>query len=109
MSPARVVLRDGVFAGSDRFKVKMVTSAVDEFKADSAWVKYEDRFLPSFILTGDEVLMGILEECGMEYESPITGGSFDIYDVMQVTDPSILNGKFQGKEIAAFREFKAFE
>ena len=109
MHPSRVVLENGVFAGSDKLKIKMVTSAVESFKADTTWVKYEDRFLPSFILTKDEVLMTALEECGMEYESPITGGSFDIYDVMQVTDPSILNGKFQGKEIAAFREFKAFE
>ncbi len=109
MHPSRVSLEDGVFAGSDKFRVKMVTSAVEEFKADSAWMKYEDRFLPSFILTGDEVLMDALKECGMEYESPITGGSFDIYDVMQVTDPSTLNGKFQTKEIGAFREFKAFE
>ena len=109
MHPSRVSLEDGVFAGSDKFRVKMVTSAVEEFKADSAWMKYEDRFLPSFILTGDEVLKDALEECGMEYESPITGGSFDIYDVMQVADPSTLNGKFQAKEIGAFREFKAFE
>ena len=109
MNPARVVLRDGVFAGSDKFKVKMVTSAVEEFKADTTWAKYEDRFLPSFILTGDPMLSDILEDCGMEYESPITGGSFDIYDVMQVTDPSTLNGKFQAKEIAAFPDFKAFE
>ena len=109
MHPSRVTLEDGVFAGSDKLKIKMVTSAVESFRADTAWAKYEDRFLPSFILTGDEVLMGALEECGMEYESPITGGSFDIYDVMQVTDPSTLNGKFQAKEIAAFREFKAFE
>ena len=109
MDPRRVPLESGVFAGSDKLKIKMVASAVESFKADTAWAKYEDRFLPSFILTGDEVLMDVLEECGMEYESPITGGSFDIYDVMQVTDLSVLNGKFQGKEIAAFREFKAFE
>ncbi|MBR5332853.1 MAG: leucine-rich repeat protein [Muribaculaceae bacterium] len=109
MHPSRVQLGKGVFAGSDKFKVKMVTSAVEEFKADTTWAKYEDRFLPSFILTGDEALIAALEECGMEYESPITGGSFDIYDVMQVTDLSILNGKFQGKDITTFPDFKAFE
>ncbi len=109
MSPKRVKLGKGVFAGSDKLKVKMVTSAVEDFKTDTAWVKYEDRFLPSFILTGDEVLMDVLEACGMKYTSPITGGDFDIYDVMQVTDPSMLNGKFQAKEIAEFRDFKAFE
>ena len=109
MSPGRVQLGDAVFAGSDKFKVKMVTTAVDEFKADTAWAKYEERFLPSFILTKDKALMAALKECGMEYESPITGGSFDIYDVMKVTDPAILNGKFQGKAIAEFRDFKAFE
>ena len=109
MSPSRVMLGNGVFAGNPNFKVKMVTTAVDEFKADTAWAKYEDRFLPSFIQTQDEVLMEALEACGMEYESPVTGGSFDIYDVMQVTDPTVLDGKFQGKKIAAFREFKAFE
>ena len=109
MDPSRVQLGDGVFAGSDKFKVKMVTTAVESFKADTAWAKYEDRFLPSFILTKDPVLIDILEDCGMEYESPITGGNFDIYDVMQVTDPAILNGKFQGKELTVFHEFKAFE
>ncbi|MBQ2126913.1 MAG: leucine-rich repeat protein, partial [Bacteroidaceae bacterium] len=109
MSPSRVMLGDGVFAGSDKFKVKMVTTAVDEFKTDTAWAKYEERFLPSFILTKDKALMAALEECGMEYESPITGGGFDIYDVMKVTGPAMLDGKFQGKAIAEFRDFKAFE
>ena len=109
MSPARVTLGKDVFKESPKLKIKMVTTAVDEFKADTAWAKYEDRFLPSFIQTEDEVLMEALEACGMEYESPVTGGSFDIYDVMQVTDPTVLDGKFQGKKIAAFREFKAFE
>ena len=109
MGPNRVQLGDGVFAGSPNFKVKMVTTAVDEFKADTAWAKYEERFLPCYIQTGDPILADILEECGMEYESPITGASFDVYDVMQVTDPTILDGKFQGKAIAEFRDFKAFE
>lgn len=109
MHPSRVQLGKDVFAGSDKLKVKMVTSAVEEFKADTTWAKYEGRFLPSFILTGDKVLMDVLKACGMKYTSPIRGGSFDIYDVMQVTDPSVLNGKFQGKELAEFRDFKAFE
>ena len=109
MHPSRVQLGKGVFDGSDKFRVKMVTSAVEEFKADTAWVKYEDRFLPSFILTKDEPLMEVLKDCGMRYTSPIGGGSFDIYDVMQVTDLSILNGKFQGKDITTFPDFKAFE
>ena len=109
MDPKRVMLEEGVFAGSDKLKVKMITTAVESFKADTAWAKYEDRFLPSFILTGDETLKDILEDCGMEYESPITGDNFDIYDVMKITDPAMLDGKFQGKELAAFHDFKAFE
>ncbi len=109
MAPGRVQLEEGVFAGSDKFKVKMVTTAVEDFKADTAWAKYEDKFLPSFILTEDVVLMETLEACGMEYESPITGGNFDIYDVMKVTDPAALDGKFQGKELTVFYDFKAFE
>ena len=109
MHPSRVQLGKGVFAGSDKFKVKMVTTAVDEFKADTSWVKYEDRFLPSFIQTKDPALIKVLKDCGMGYTSPIRGGSFDIYDVMQVTDPSTLNGKFQAKEFVTFPDFKAFE
>ena len=109
MSPSRVQLGKDVFAGSDKLKVKMVTSAVEDFKADTAWVKYEEKFLPSFIQTKDPVLIKVLEDCGMGYTSPIRGGSFDIYDVMQVTDPSTLNGKFQAKEFVTFRDFKAFE
>ena len=109
MSPSRVLLGKDVFVGSDKLKVKMVTTAVDEFKADTAWVKYEDRFLPSFIFTEDPTLKSVLKDCGMRYTSPIRGGSFDIYDVMQVTDLSILNGKFQGKDITTFPDFKAFE
>ena len=109
MSPSRVPLGKDVFAGSDKLKVKMVTTAVDEFKADTAWVKYEDRFLPSFIQTKDPALIKVLKDCGMGYTSPIRGGSFDIYDVMQVTDPSTLNGKFQAKEFVTFPDFKAFE
>ena len=109
MSPSRVQLGKGVFDGSDKFRVKMVTSAVEEFKADTAWVKYEDRFLPSFILTEEKALKNVLKECGMRYTSPITGGGFDVYDVMLVTDPSTLNGKFQAKEIESFKDFKAFE
>ncbi len=109
MDPKRVMLEEGVFAGSDKLKVKMITTAVENFKADTAWAKYDEKFLPSFILTGDETLKDILEDCGMEYESPITGDNFDIYDVMKITDPAMLDGKFQGKELAAFHEFKAFE
>ena len=109
MSPSRVPLGKDVFAGSDKLKVKMATTAIDEFKADTAWVKYEDRFLPSFIFTEDPTLKSVLKDCGMGYTSPIRGGSFDIYDVMQVTDPSTLNGKFQAKDIASFRDFKAFK
>ena len=109
MSPSRVQLGNGVFAGSDKLKVKMVNNAIEEFKSDTAWVKYEDKFLPSFILTEEKALKNVLKECGMRYTSPITGGDFDVYDVMQVTDPSTLNGKFQAKEIESFKDFKAFE
>ena len=109
MSPGRVQLGDGVFAGSDKFKVKMVTTAVDEFKADTAWAKYEDRFLPCYIQTEDPILADILEECGMEYESPITGGAFDVYDVMKVSDLAVLDDKFKSKKFEAFPDFKAFE
>ena len=108
MSPRRVQLGKGVFAGSDKLKVKMVTTAVNEFKADTSWAKYEDRFLPSFIITEDDILADVLEECDMQYSSSKLG-DFDVYDVMLVTDLSSLNGKFQGKEITSFREFKAFE
>ena len=109
MSPKRVMLEDGVFAGCDNFKVKMVTTAVDEFKADTAWAKYEDRFLPCYIMTEDPNLMKALEDCGMKYKSPITGGGFNVYDIMKITDPATLDGKFKGKKFESFREFKAFE
>ena len=109
MDPKRVMLEEGVFAGSDKLKVKMVTTAVDEFKADTAWAKYADRFLPSFILTQDAELMAALEACGIEYESPITGGAFDVYDVMKVTDLAVLDDKFKSKKFEAFPDFKAFE
>ena len=109
MSPSRVMLEDGVFAGCDNFKVKMVTTAVDEFKADTAWAKYEEKFLPCFIETDDEILKGAFKECGMLYHSPIWKESFDIYDVTKVTAHATLDGKFKGKKFEAFREFKAFE
>lgn len=109
MEPGRVQLGKGVFAGSDNFKVKMVTTAVDDFKADTAWAKYEDRFLPCYIVPQDPALEEIFEDCGMKYSSPITGGGFDVYDVMKVTDFSKLDGKFSAKDFAVFREFKAFE
>ena len=109
MSPSRVMLGKDVFKDSPKLKIKMVTTAVDEFKADTAWAKYEDRFLPSFIQTQDPILAGILKECGIMYYSPVWKETFPIYDVMQVTNASMLDGKFQGKRIAAFREFKAFE
>ena len=82
---------------------------VDEFKADTAWAKYEDRFLPSFIQTQDPILADILEDCGLKYESPVTGGDFDIYDVMLATNDANLIGKFEDKPLTAFDEFKAFE
>lgn len=110
MSPGRVQLGKDVFAGCDKFKVKMVTTAVDAFKADSAWAQYEDRFLPSLIITEDEALASALEDAGLQYESPITGGSFDVYDVMQgnMNDTKFLS-HFAGKDIISFPEFKAFE
>ena len=109
MSPYRVKLGKDVFKGSPNFKVKMVTTAVDEFMADTAWARYEDRFLPSFIMTDDDILKDIFKDCGMQYYSPVWDEKFDIYDVMNVTDHSILNEKFAGKEFEAFREFKTFE
>ena len=109
MAPHRVTLGKDVFKDSPKLKIKMVTTAVDEFKADTAWAKYEDRFLPTFIQTEDKALKAALEACGMLYYSPIWKETFDIYDVMKVTDPTTLNGKFQSKAIAAFRDFKAFE
>ena len=109
MSPYRVKLGKDVFKDSPKFKVKMVNTAVDEFMADTAWARYEDRFLPSFIMTDDDILKDIFKDCGMQYYSPVWDEKFDIYDVMNVTDHSILNGKFKGKKFEAFREFKAFE
>ena len=109
MSPQRVILGKDVFKNSPKLKVKMVTTAVDEFKADTSWVKYQDRFSPCFIDTDDDILIDIFEECDMEYYSPIWEETFPIYDVTKVTDPATLDGKFQGKALTAFREFKAFE
>ena len=109
MSPNRVQLGKDVFKDSPKFRVKMVTTAVDEFKADTSWVKYEDRFLPCFILTEDPALKEALEACSLKYYSPVWKETFDIYDVTKVTDHATLNGKFQGKAIASFRDFKAFE
>ena len=109
ISPARVMLGRDVFKDSPKFKVKMVTTAVDEFKADTAWARYEEQFLPCFIDTDDEILKDIFEECGMLYYSPVWDEEFDIYDVTKVTDATKLNGKFKGKGFEAFREFKAFE
>lgn len=109
MSPQRVILGKDVFKNSPKLKVKMVTTAVDEFKTDTSWVKYQDRFSPCFIDTDDDILIDIFEECDMEYYSPIWEETFPIYDVMKVTDPATLDGKFQGKALTAFREFKAFE
>ena len=111
MSPGRVQLGKDVFAGSDKFKVKMVTTAVDAFKADSAWAQYEDRFLPSLIITEDAALAEVLEDAGLQYESPVTGGSFDVYDVMQgnINDKEGFLSKFAYQNFISFREFKAFE
>ena len=109
MSPTRVMLGKGVFAKSPKFKVKMVTTAVDEFKADTAWARYEEQFLPCFIQTDDEILKDIFEKCGMKYYSPVWNEEFDIYDVTKVTNHATLNGEFKGKGFEAFCEFKAFE
>ena len=111
MSPGRVQLGKDVFAGSDKFKVKMVTTAVDAFKADSAWAQYEDRFLPSLIITEDAALAEVLEDAGLQYESPVTGGSFDVYDVMQgnINDKEGFLSKFAYQKFISFCEFKAFE
>ena len=110
MDPSRVQLGKDVFAGSDNFKVKMVTTAVDAFKADTAWAKYEDRFLPTLIITEDEILADVLKESGLQYTSPVTGGSFEVYDLMKgnINDNEFLNN-FRGVEFTSFPEFKAFE
>lgn len=109
MSPSRVQLGKDVFAGSDKLKIKMVSTAIDEFKNDTSWAKYEDRFLPCFIITDDEKLSDIFESKGLKYQSPITKDNFDVYDVTLVTDPTVMSDWFRGKDFASFREFKAFE
>ncbi|MGN0281291.1 MAG: leucine-rich repeat protein, partial [Prevotella sp.] len=109
LSPDSVRLGTGVFDGCDNLKIKMMYDAKDAFTNDSAWAKYEDKFLPCFFKPADENVEDALNELGLWYKSPIDNGTWDVMDASKEMTANVLGEALSKYSILSFDEFKAFE
>ena len=113
--PSQVTIGKGVFDGTAA-KIKMLPQQVAWFEADTAWVKYKDRFLPCIIKPGDEGIQKALKPMAY-YDMAHTGydpTTWDEYiDLARIAGAgfSWLDGKFrdQRDNIRSFADFKQFE
>ena len=116
LTPAMLHLGSGVFDQSPKVRFKMTDRQMEWFAADSAWVKYQDRFLPCLFLPADPVVVSKLSD--LKYRTDVARSWYDNnaskwgdwLDVTRVPSNSYLNGKFSGNsDLRTFPDFKRFE
>ena len=113
ITPQQVKLGRGVLDGTTA-KIKMLPQQVEWFEADTTWAKYRDRFLPCIIKPADDEVLDALED--MAYYDMAHTGYDDVYwtdyiDLARIGGAGFnwLDGKFSGKDIRSFNEFRHFE
>ena len=116
LTPAMLQLGSGVFDKSPKVRFKMTDRQTEWFAADSAWEKYEDRFLPCLFLPADPVVVSKLSD--LKYRTDVARAWYDNnaskwggwLDITRVTSDSYLNGKFSNNtDLRSFPDFKRFE
>jgi len=111
--PEQVKIGRGVLEGTTA-KIKMMPQQVEWFEADTAWVKYKDRFMPCVIKPTDKGFKAALKDMAY-YDMAHTGydpSLWDDYiDLSRVADFSWLDGKFtaQKDKILSLADFRHFE
>ena len=116
LTPSMLQLGDGVFNNSPKVRFKMTDRQTEWFAADSAWVKYQDRFMPCLFLPSDPVVVSKLSD--LKYRTDVARPWYDNnaskwgdwLDVTRVKEFSYLNGKFSDNtDLRSFPDFKRFE
>ena len=115
LKPQQVKLGRGVLYGTTA-KIKMMPQQVEWFQKDTTWAKYSDRFLPSVIKVADDDVRDVLSEMAY-YDFAHTGFDdalwTDYIDLARIAGCihgfDWLSGKFKGKGIHSFNEFRLFE
>lgn len=115
IKPAWVKIGKGILEGTTA-RIKMMPEQVAWFEADTAWVKYKDRFLPCIIRPSDEGIKAVLKPMAY-YDMAHTGNDWKLWDNyidlsrLSGAGFSWLDGKFtaQKSDILSFYDFKHFE
>ena len=113
ITPSQVKLGRGVLDGTTA-QIKMMPKQVEWFEADTTWVKYRDRFLPCIISPVDDEVKSALDDMAY-YDMAHTGYDdklwTDYIDLARIAGAgfSWLDGKFKGKAIRSFNDFRHFE
>ena len=116
LTPAMIQLGNGVFDRSPKVRFKMTDRQTEWFAADSAWVKYQDHFLPCLFLPSDPVVVSKLSD--LKYRTDVARPWYDNnaskwgdwLDVTRVSSPTYLDGKFsKNNDLRSFPDFKRFE
>jgi hypothetical protein len=108
MSPSQFTLGKDVFKNTPNLKIKFCLDQEDAFLADTAWVKYKDKFAPCFFEPLDEKVGDVLLDPYRFLTKLNDGTNFDHVDATRAK-PEELKTLFKGnKEITSFDEFRAF-
>ena len=112
VTPEQASLGNGVFDGCDKLRIKFWLDQETAFRADTAWNKYADRFVPCFFDAADTKVAKLLYDdwhfqAWEEGDSKPNGTNFDIIDATKST-PDKLQNLFRGTDIQSFKEFRAF-
>ena len=112
LTPSQVVLGNGVFENCDALKIKMTPQQYRWFEADSAWVKYKDKFAACLIKPVDKGVKAALTDLTYTTKvgSPETWS--DVIDLSRLQEKGFgwLEGKlWKNEKMRQFPEFKQFE
>ena len=113
LKPSQVRAGKGMFDGSPDCIIKMLPQQQAWFEADTAWVKYKDRFRACIIQPGDEGVLKALK--GYRYYTPCCAprtwdGYIDLARIGGDNYKGMKDGLQDQKEnIRSFAEFKQFE
>ena len=113
LKPSQVRPGKGMFDGSPDCIIKMLPQQQAWFEADTAWVKYKDRFRACIIQPGDEGVLKALK--GYRYYTPCCSphnwdGYIDLARIGGDHYKGMKDGLQDQKDnILSFAEFKQFE
>ncbi len=107
MSPSQFILGDGVFYDTPKLKIKFCLDQEEAFTADTAWVKYKNKFAPCFFEPLDEKVGKLLLHPYRFLTKLNDGTNFEHVDATRAK-PEELKTLFKGSDIESFDEFRAF-